>query len=127
MKESQAREKGFSFTGAYGRTKEEMKIKQKDRYKGYKTVIVPEKSDGYSRSAGDYKGRITGYSIYAERKYFIEENIKNLESRVASHKCQILYLVENQKIEVEKLIEGQKKEEENLKASKDELTLLNTK
>lgn len=127
MKKSDAIEKGYSFTGSYGR-KEEMKTRQKEDkdYKGYKTVLVPEKSDGYSRSAGDYRGRITGYSIYAERKYFIDNSIRDLESRISGFEEQTKNLIEKQKKEMEQLFESHIQTRESLGRSKAELHLLNS-
>jgi len=75
MKEKQALEKGYRFTGDYERNREEIK-KQATEYKanGYKVVIVEEPDSKLSSG-----GCGIGYSIYAEQKYFIDQEIISLE------------------------------------------------
>ncbi|MHA1410895.1 MAG: hypothetical protein ACTSQY_11405 [Candidatus Odinarchaeia archaeon] len=80
MNERQAIEKGYSFTGVYKNNKEDVKAR-KVEFKSYKTVIVPVKANPYSRGQ---KTGITGYSLYAEQKYFVDQRIKELEKEVDS-------------------------------------------
>ncbi|MFA7708473.1 MAG: hypothetical protein WCX73_05980 [Candidatus Pacearchaeota archaeon] len=79
MREKQAYEKGYNFTGAYERDKEVIKEELK-KYKeqGYKAVIVEEPDSPLSRG-----GRGIGYSIYAERKYFIDQEIEQINKRLS--------------------------------------------
>ena len=74
MTEKQAVDKGYRFTGIYERDKEEVKSRKKElEFKNYRTVVVVVPDSKYSRGP---KG--TGYSLYAETKYFTDVRIKDL-------------------------------------------------
>ena len=78
MKEKQAEQKGYSFTGSYERDKETIKEKAKEYKKqGYKVVICDVPDSKLSRG-----GRGMGYSIYAEPKYFIDREIESIKTRL---------------------------------------------
>ena len=80
MRENQAEQKGYRFTGDYGRDKDDMKERAKGyKAKGYKVVVcdVPD-------SKLSIGGRGTGYSIYAEQKYFIDQEIESI-NKILSH------------------------------------------
>jgi len=66
MNERQARDKGYIFTGAYKRSREELAPRVAElKTAGYKAVIVTVPDSPLSRG-----GVGTGYSIYAEQRYF---------------------------------------------------------
>ena len=117
MEVQEAHQKGYRFTGSYERDKTSIKTKQKFKYAGFKTVLVPERASGYERN-GSKKGQITGYSIYAEEKYFIARRKGELENRIGF----IPSKLEKLKDEYEKKKAEMLLEEENMKA---ELELLN--
>lgn len=74
MREKQAEQKGYMFTGSYERDKEIIKERAKEyKQKGYKVIICDVPDSKYSRGP-----RSMGYSIYAEPKYFIDEEIKRI-------------------------------------------------
>jgi len=78
MNEKQAQQKGYRFTGDYERDKEELKERaQEYKKQGYKIIICTVPDSPLSRS-----GVGVGYSIYAESKYFIDEEIKKLTQRL---------------------------------------------
>lgn len=80
MKESDARKMGYRFTGNYGRDREEVKKDLKEyKSKGYKAVLCTVPDSPLSRG---YRG--TGYSIYAEPKYFIDKEIKDIKCRLGN-------------------------------------------
>jgi hypothetical protein len=78
MEKHEALRLGYVYAGGYEHSKELIKEKQK-KYKGYKTVICPERYSGYERSAGAVRGKISGYSIYVERKYQIDLEVMQLK------------------------------------------------
>jgi len=79
MKEKQAEEKDYRFTGHYERNKDSIKENAKEyKKKGYKVVICEVPDSKLSRGGGGM-----GYSIYAEQKYFIDEEVKKLNSDLA--------------------------------------------
>lgn len=97
MNARQAEEKGYSFTGIYGRDKDEVKARGEVIKKaGNKTVLVTVPDSKYSRG-----GRGTGYSIY-----WIESE-KNRSFRLRSAKIQKMKFLIDQKhamqVELEKL------------------------
>jgi len=80
MREKQAEQKGYSFIGDYGRDKEKIKERAKEyKAKGYKVVVCDVPDSPLSRG-----GRGTGYSIYAEQKYFVDQEIERLQ-KLLSH------------------------------------------
>jgi len=83
MNENQAMEQGYSFTGCYQRSKKEL-VKRYNEFKsqGYKAVIVSDHASGYEKTAGIRKGMVLGYSIYAEKRYFVDREIKELTNRL---------------------------------------------
>jgi len=83
MDESDARERGYSFTGIYSRWREDVAVgAEKIKKQGYKTAIIPSKASGYERSAGVGKGMVLGYSVYAERRYFTDKKRVELVERL---------------------------------------------
>jgi len=81
MNEQQARNKGYSFTGHYQRTREILMNSLNQLHDaGYKAVIVTEPDSKYSR--GIIIG--TGYSIYAEQKYFADQRRAELTTKLGS-------------------------------------------
>jgi len=81
MTEQEAKQKGYSFTGIYKSSKEEVKERKLSEFKGYKSVIVPAKASGYER-CGYKKGQITGYSLYVEHKYFEDREYRETLSKL---------------------------------------------
>ena len=85
MTENQAMQKGYNFTGNYERDKETIKeIATEYKKKGYKVVVCTVPDSKLSRGP---KG--TGYSIYAEPKYFTDrekERLQKLLSHIDSRK-----------------------------------------
>jgi len=80
MNEQQARNKGYSFTGHYQRTKETiMNNLNQLRDTGYKAVIVTEPDSKYSRGT-----RGKGYALYAEQKYFADQRRAELTTKLGS-------------------------------------------
>ena len=81
MRENQAEQKGYKFTGAYGRDKDVIKERAKKEFKekGYRVVVCDVPDSKLSRG-----GRGTGYSIYAEQKYFIDQEIESI-NKILSH------------------------------------------
>jgi hypothetical protein len=116
MTEKQAMEKGFQFTGNYERWKEKLVDKLNELKKdGYKCTIVTVPDSQYSRGP-----RGCGYSIYAERKYYVDERRRELQdslNRIESRKArawekyaQTLSEIENDKLELEEELEKLKVE-----------------
>ncbi len=71
MNEQQAKDRGYSSTGIYGRSKDEVAQRLSDLVEmGYKAVITTVPDSPYSRGTVS-----TGYSVYAERKYFTDREI----------------------------------------------------
>lgn len=80
MREKQAEEKGYRYTGSYERSKEKIKEELKEyKEQGYKAVIVEVPDSKLSRGYGGM-----GYSIYAEQKYFIDREVKDINSRLSN-------------------------------------------
>jgi hypothetical protein len=116
MTEQQAQLKGLQFTGAYSSTdKESIKEEAKlIRDEGYRAVVVTEISKGRNYNT-------TGYSVYAERKYFVERDLTyttNLKNNLPElHKKQLEELISKQQAEIQKfseIIENLTKELETL-------------
>ena len=80
MRERKAEEKGYRFTGIYDRNKEDLKtsIEEEFKSKGYKAVICEVPDNKLSRGGG------MGYSIYAEQKYFIDKEIKEISRELSN-------------------------------------------
>jgi hypothetical protein len=79
MNEQQARQSGYSFTGVYTRDRGEVGIRRDALTKeGYKAVIVTVPDSPLSRGP---KG--TGWSVYAERKYFVDKEKTDLRQRLS--------------------------------------------
>lgn len=74
-----AEKKGLIFAGHYSYNKEEVII-EKNKYecKGYKAYVVNEPYDLFSRV---HKGM--GYSVYVEKKYFVDRRIKDIERYIS--------------------------------------------
>lgn len=80
MTEKQANQEGLRFTGYYGRSKEDAKVEaQTLRIMGYRAVLVTVPDSPLSRG-----GRSTGYSVYAEKKYFDYKRMKDIEMHLAN-------------------------------------------
>jgi len=111
MTEKQAREKGYSFTGNYERSKETIK-EQAEEYKkeGYKVVICTVPDSPLSRG-----GAGTGYSIYAEPKYFIDKEIKDINNRLSRIDKRKQDALEKYNKEIEDIENDRKRLEERLK------------
>lgn len=74
MTEEQAKQKGYRYTGSYERSKEEIKaIAEEYKKEGYKVVICTVPDSPLSRGCVG-----VGYSIYAEPKLFIDNEINML-------------------------------------------------
>ena len=71
MTERQAAQMNYGFTGAYSRDKAEMQQEVRDlKAKGYKAVVCTVPDSPYSRGCIG-----TGYSVYAERLFFVDKSI----------------------------------------------------
>jgi len=115
MKIKEAEEKGYSFTGSYERSRERLTEAIKEiKRKGYKCSIVTEPDSKLSRGSIG-----TGYSIYAEEKYFTDEEINDLNERLSN--------IEARKIKALKVYEEKVKEiDEEEEAMKSRLQELKT-
>lgn len=79
MKEHQAEQKGYRFTGDYERSKETIKERCEEYKKeGYKVIICEVPDSPLSKG-----GVGVGYSIHAEPKYFINREIKDINKRLS--------------------------------------------
>ena len=95
MTEQKARLEGLDFTGHYERFIEPIKEKAKEiRKKGYKARTVI--SDG-------------GYSIYAEKKYFTDKQIKSYKNTISGFSDQLRNFKEKQKKEMADLLADQQR------------------
>jgi len=65
------------FSGVYNTFAEDTKAKKKD-FKGYRNVMVNHES---------------GYSLYVEKQYFIDQEIKDLKNRVSRYEQRAIDLV----------------------------------
>ena len=82
MKESQAIEEGLSFTGWYKQIKSEtVEEAKRIRKLGFKAKVVTVYASRYAR--GQNTG-ITGWSVYACKKYFADKSLKELIQRKAA-------------------------------------------
>jgi len=82
MNEQKARAEGLSFTGCYKRDKEVVKEEAKRiRKLGFKARIVTEYANPLSR--GQNAG-ITGWSVYACKRYFANQNLEENKRRKAA-------------------------------------------
>jgi len=81
MREKQAEEKGYRYTGIYARNRDELKLRITEEFKskGYKAVICEVPDSKLSRG-----GRGMGYSIYAELKYLIDEEIRKISRELGN-------------------------------------------
>ena len=74
----------YGFTGVYDRSKEVVQARADEfRSRGYKVRIVPQKASGYERRAGIRKGMVTGYSLYAESRYFRDREIEDVQVKLS--------------------------------------------
>lgn len=111
MYRKQAEEKGYSSTGYYNRIKERLQedLNNNFKSKGYKAIIVTIPDSKLSR------GPIgTGYSIFAEEKYFTDrekEDLINKLNRIPGEKE--YYFQEYQK-EIRKIEEEETRIKERL-------------
>jgi len=80
MTEDEARDRGYSFTGVYEYHKEDLVLRAAEmKAKGYRTVVVPSRASGYERHAGVKRGMVLGYSLYAGRRYFVDQSIHDIQ------------------------------------------------
>ena len=78
MTEQIARQNGYSFTGHYKRSKDEVQPRlQELKKKGYKAVICTVPDSPLSRGT---IGR--GYSIFAEERYFVDQQIEDTKKKL---------------------------------------------
>ncbi len=80
MNQQEAVRKGYHYTGIYKSfAKEEIKQRCIDEFKkkGFKAVVVVERSSQYSRG-----GTKIGYSIYAEQLYFDTRRLTSLRNQL---------------------------------------------
>ena len=81
MNEAQARAQGYEFTGIYDHSyhKDEVMARRDAEFtkKGYKAVVCYIPSDPLSR--GHSGG---GYSVYAERKYFVDRDLETIRKQL---------------------------------------------
>lgn len=97
MNEKQAIGKGFEYTGDYERSMELIKNRQLE-YKGYKTVIVTIPDSPLSRG---FIGK--GYSIFAEKKYFIDKEKNELKEKLSRLKGRREWAIEKYEQEVKEI------------------------
>lgn len=91
MNEKRAQQEGLSFTGIYVRSYESDKAKERAkeiRKQGYKAVMV--QVDG-------------GVSVYAEEKYFIDKQMREIKKRLAAVDRQKEYAKEKYEQELQKI------------------------
>jgi hypothetical protein len=109
--ERQAENKGYMFTGDFSHDKEEIKDRaEKIRKDGYKAMVVSKPPDPLSRG---HHG--TGYSVYAERKFFIDRAIAGLERSLATFPKQFEEMKQRHEREIRELTEEKERREERLK------------
>ena len=110
MTEQQAREKGYSYTGAYERFKDELNDDiQRLKKQGYKCAIVTVPDSKLSR------GPIScGYSIYAEQRYFNDKRIADLKQRLGWIEGQKTRALEKYEAELQKIEEDRVRMEAEL-------------
>lgn len=79
MNKKQAESKGYRFTGVYESDKEKVIARRDElKQKGYKAIVVTVPPNKLSRGFhGD------GYSLYAEQRYFNDEEIVTLKQRLS--------------------------------------------
>jgi hypothetical protein len=107
MTEKQASINGYEFTGHYSHDKENQKNEAKKiRKLGFKACVVSIPPNKYSRG---HHG--TGYSVYAEKKYFDEKVKKDLLKRLES----IPSRKEQAYLKYLEIIKGIEKEESEMK------------
>lgn len=89
MNKAQAEKEGLQFTGCYDFKNTNPKAKAASiRKQGFRAIVVYETAGKNSRG---YKGG--GYSVYAERAYFVSRTIIYIEeqlSRIDSRKAEAL-------------------------------------
>lgn len=114
MTESSARRQNLSFTGYYSHSREEMKEKASELRKTYgcRAVLVNTPS---------------GTSVYADRVYFLKNNLKNvqetlnnMDQRRKYEETKFLERMKELDNEEEKLKESLKKLKENLLSLREE-------
>jgi DNA repair exonuclease SbcCD ATPase subunit len=111
MKEREAEQKGYRFTGSYERSKEEIKERAEEYKKeGYKVIICTVPDSPLSRG-----GVGTGYSIYAEPKYFIDKEIKDINNRLSRIDKRKQDALEKYNKEIEDIENDKRRLEERLK------------
>lgn len=83
MDERQAREKGYGYTGIYGRDKDVIKERaEQEKAKGNKVIVVTVPDSKLSRGGGG-----DGYSVYV-----IKSEANKKEEKIASLKQQLAHL-----------------------------------
>ncbi len=83
MNEKQAIEKGYGYTGAGGRFKEDAIAqiqKLKAKYPKAKFVTIYKKDSGYSRGGSD-----AWFSVYADKKYVAYKRIESTNTTINNH------------------------------------------
>ena len=105
MNERQAREAGYEYTGVFEWTynKEKVKARQDDLKKqGYKSVIVTVPADPLSRG-----GRGGGLFLYAEKKYFVDQETKELLGRLGRIEGEKAYALKEYQTQLTKIEENE--------------------
>jgi len=108
MNERQAESEGLQFTGIYSRNKEEARARldqERASHPGAKLKLVTVPDSKLSRGGGG-----KGWSIYADRVYFLQERLKDLDSSIAAHYSHEQSMLARHRKELETLLEAQERE-----------------
>jgi len=80
MNKQRAEQEGYQFTGDYSHDRDEMKANAKKirEETGYSAIVVNTPPSPLSRGSHGM-----GYSVYAEKKYFLKKSLDNYRQRLS--------------------------------------------
>ncbi len=81
MNERQAEQEGYQFTGHYSHDRNEQKANAKKirEETGYSAIVVNTPTSKLSRGSHEM-----GYSVYAEKKYFLKKSLDSYQQRLSA-------------------------------------------